>query len=557
MKISRLTFLFFVIVFFAAVVRFYNLGKVPFGLNTDETAIGYNAYSILESGKDEHGVKHPLYFLSFGDNKLPIYIYSTVGMIKLLGPTPLAVRLTSTIFGVIAVVTIYALIRVLSKNEMWALFGAFLLAINPWSIFFSRTGFEVNVATTYMLLGTLFYFLWLKSKRFQIPLIVLSIVFFLLSAYCYNATRLLSPILLATLLVYSYFFYPKIKRVRYLLPVVLFGIGLIPFAISFLHETGIAAQETLLLTGGESQAEKLQFKSYLTNRPAQLLFSSPSLYLWHYLKNIFSFINVNFFFVSGPDHPINGVPGFGMFHLIEMLLIPLGLFVAIKKRISYLYPFLAWIAVVILFGSITREVPHPTRTYAILYPFIIFSSYGLFLVFEWIKQQKKKPVRLLSILAITGFFAYSITLYLTTYFLYFPTVSAKDWRSQDQKLAEFLKQQEPNYEHIIIEENADFAYTSLLFYTKFDPETVHKGEYGKDGLLTTLKKFGKYEYKPINPDQDTHQPNTLIVTTDEQALNATQVNTFYLPTQKKVLFYDNQFMEIPEKEIKYKVYSTK
>lgn len=557
MKLSRLTILFFIIVIFGAAVRFYQLGKIPRGLNTDETAIGYNAYSILETGKDEHGVKYPLYFLSFGDNKLPVYIYSTAGMIKLLGPTPLAVRLTSTIFGVIAIVAIYSLIRVLSKNEIWALFGAFLLAINPWHTHFSKTGFEVNVATTYMLLGTLFYFLWLKSKRFQIPLIVLSILCFLLSAYGYNATRVLSPVLFGILLVYSYFFYPKIKRTRYILPIVLFGLGFIPFAMSFLKDSGIDAQKTLFITGGESQAEKLQFKSYLTNRPAQLLFSSPTLYVWHYLKNVLGFINVNFFFVTGPNHPINGIMGFGMFHLIELFFIPVGLFVAIKNKLTYLYPFVALIAAVILLGSITREVPHPTRTYAVLYPLIIFSSYGLYLVFEWIKKQKLKSVRLASMIIIAGFFIYSTTLYLSTYFLYFPTVNANDWRSEDRKLAEFLKQQEPNYEHIIIEENADFAYTSLLFYTKFDPKIVQKGEYGHDGLLTTLKRFGKYEYRPLSPDHDTRQPNTLIVTTDKQALNIKQIKEFYLPTQKIVLFHDNQFTEVPEKEIKYKVYSTK
>lgn len=45
-------------------LRFYQLGEIPLGLNQDETAIGYNAYSILQTGRDEYGVFMPLYFKS-------------------------------------------------------------------------------------------------------------------------------------------------------------------------------------------------------------------------------------------------------------------------------------------------------------------------------------------------------------------------------------------------------------------------------------------------------------------------------------------------------------
>jgi len=67
----------------AFLLRFYNLDKIPNGLYQDETAIGYNAYSILETGKDEYGKSLPLYFKSFGDQKLPVYIYAAVISVKI------------------------------------------------------------------------------------------------------------------------------------------------------------------------------------------------------------------------------------------------------------------------------------------------------------------------------------------------------------------------------------------------------------------------------------------------------------------------------------------
>ena len=43
-----------IILLLAFILRFYRLDTYPL-LNPDEAAIGYNAYSLLQTGKDEHG----------------------------------------------------------------------------------------------------------------------------------------------------------------------------------------------------------------------------------------------------------------------------------------------------------------------------------------------------------------------------------------------------------------------------------------------------------------------------------------------------------------------
>ena len=98
----------------AAFLRYYMLGTIPLGLNNDETAIGYNAYTILQSGKDEYGTSFPLYFRSFDDYKLPVYIYMTSINEKIFGATPFAVRFPSALFGSLSVIAIYLLVLFLS-----------------------------------------------------------------------------------------------------------------------------------------------------------------------------------------------------------------------------------------------------------------------------------------------------------------------------------------------------------------------------------------------------------------------------------------------------------
>src|SRR3989344_8160968 len=125
MKLSDLvnryhSFLLLLVILIAFILRFFDLGQIPRGLYQDETAIGYNAYSILSTGKDEWGKNFPLYFKSFGDYKLPVYMYFTVPSVKLFGLNAFAVRLPSALFGLATVCLVYFLVKELSKNDSLA-----------------------------------------------------------------------------------------------------------------------------------------------------------------------------------------------------------------------------------------------------------------------------------------------------------------------------------------------------------------------------------------------------------------------------------------------------
>ena len=50
------------IVLLAFFLRFYKVTEIPPSLNWDEVSIGYNAYSILKTGRDEWGVFLPIHF---------------------------------------------------------------------------------------------------------------------------------------------------------------------------------------------------------------------------------------------------------------------------------------------------------------------------------------------------------------------------------------------------------------------------------------------------------------------------------------------------------------
>ena len=79
------------IIVLAFVLRFYRLADYP-ALNADEAAIAYNAYSLIETGLDEHGNSWPVHFQSFNDFKPGGYFYLVLPFVKFLGLTEWAVE---------------------------------------------------------------------------------------------------------------------------------------------------------------------------------------------------------------------------------------------------------------------------------------------------------------------------------------------------------------------------------------------------------------------------------------------------------------------------------
>jgi len=67
----------------AAALRLWSLASVPPHLTPDEAALGYNAYSILKTGRDEHGQFLPIIFKSFGDYKPGLFIYLTIPFVAI------------------------------------------------------------------------------------------------------------------------------------------------------------------------------------------------------------------------------------------------------------------------------------------------------------------------------------------------------------------------------------------------------------------------------------------------------------------------------------------
>ena len=103
------TILLLIIIALGFGLRVFLVEKRPLGFTWDEAALGYNAYSLLKTGRDEYGKILPIVLKSFGDYKPGLYAYFTVPNVAILGLNEFATRLPSAIFGTLTILVVYLL----------------------------------------------------------------------------------------------------------------------------------------------------------------------------------------------------------------------------------------------------------------------------------------------------------------------------------------------------------------------------------------------------------------------------------------------------------------
>src|SRR3972149_8182256 len=186
------------IVIIAAVLRIVAITKVPPSLNWDEISHGYNAYSILLTGRDEWGQLFPsVNFRAYGDYPLPLNLYITMPFISILGLTEFAVRLPHAIFGVLTVLASYFLALGVTKNKRIGYIVALLVAITPWYLFTSRFVVQSNLSIFLLTVSAAAFFNRDKHK-YLLPVSFFSLG---LTLFSYHTTRIFSPLFLIGLFV--------------------------------------------------------------------------------------------------------------------------------------------------------------------------------------------------------------------------------------------------------------------------------------------------------------------------------------------------------------------
>lgn len=462
-KNLRVLFLLAGIILLAFILRFYKLAQNPPSLYWDEASLGYNAYSILKTARDEHGKFLPLTnFAAFGDYKPPGYIYAAVPSIAVFGLNEFSVRFPSAFFGVLTVVITYLLTKKIFNKEKIALFAGFFLAISPWHIQFSRGAFEANIGLFLSTLGIYLFFKFAKEGKIYL---LFSALFFIAAMYTFTGQRLFVPLILLILAI-------QFKReIRENLRTVVF-IGIIPLVLFwplFKFATGtiegeLRFNEVAIFKDLDPINQSIVYREGDNfSWWSSIIHNRRLFYLNEYLSGYFDAFSPTFLFAKGDVNPRLSTQEVGELYYFDVILVLAGIYFIFAKKYKYSLFILSWLLVSPMGAATARETPHALRMIHILPTYQILSAVGLYYICKYLNF-KRSVILIPSIIVLFLFY------YLHMYYVHWPINYSGEWQYGYKETVETTKEYYGQVDNVIVTKSQGRPYIYFLFYMQVDPK---------------------------------------------------------------------------------------
>jgi len=480
-----------IIVLLAGILRFWHITQVPPALNSDEIAIGYNAYSILTTGRDEYGTPHPLLFRSFDDYKMPVYVYLVAGSMKLFGYGDFAVRFPSAFLGTFTVLCTYLFALELLKRHDIAFMSSFLLAISPWSIHFSRSGYEANVAVFFIVLGSYLFMKGLLRGRW----LILSSLSFSVAIWTYLTPRIFVPLLFVG---FAAIYRRELwkQKIYVVASAIVACMLLYPIAKMSLSPEGQMRAAGVSAFANPDDIKKSALRTMVDEKNGQKLFTvfdnRRISYAITFLRGYFAHFDPNFLFLDKSIEKYRA-PDTGLLYLFELPLILAGCYVLVKKWSKSSATIFWWILVSPVAAAFTLQLPHPVRTLVFLPAWQILSAVGF--VASW---EKLRRIRWILVAVIFV----SVVYYLHQYFVFLPVEDASYWYVGRREMTAKIVSYEKAYDKIIVSNTLDFPYIFYLYYLPVQPAVYLKaGGTISGGFNEQGNHFGNIEFRSISTSE--------------------------------------------------------
>lgn len=470
--------------------------------NQDEAMRGYDAYSLVETGKDHRGNAWPMYFEGFSDkrdNYTPLYTYTLMPFVKVLGLSEFSVRLPAAIMGTLTVLIVYFLALEIFRNRKIALVSAFALAVSSWHIFLSRLGMEVIILPFLISLALLFFLKWIHAQKSIF--LMLSSAVWAISLYSYSTARLFVPLMLAGLL---YFYRKQIWQNRKafmfaLLIMAILAAPLVAYNISHWETIQGRFQEISILYNPHESGYN-EFSFFRTH---------DQFWIIEFIKNYIDSAVLIYL-----------IPLFSLSY--ELVFVIIGIFYLLK--ISNPGPqrnlLIFWLLIFPIPSAITSTNPHILRTTTALPLMQILVALGLFyslkLLYQFLRQLKTAVAAKVLVIFL-AFLLLFTSIFFNLSYLQKTNFNPPNFIEFDQygfrKITTFLKENKDKYDNIIFTEKANQPYIFVLFYLSWPPNDLQNRPptrgYSENGWQQ-VTAFDKFKFCNLSRCFQ-NQPKTLII----------------------------------------------
>ena len=364
----------------AAGLAFYAWGAPsnPPGFFIDESSVAYNAHTISETGRDEHGEAWPLYFRAFGDYKNPTYVYLLAAVFRVTGPDVAAARYLSATLGVLAALTLGLLGVRLTGSRAAGLLTFLAALLTPWLFELSRVVVEV---AAYPLAVALFLLATRRAagkEAWGVSDSAVVAATLALVTYTYSTGRLFGPLLALGLVLLV----TTRRRVRSLLMTwVLYGLALVPLLVYHRRHP-------------EALTKRFNYLTYVTPE------SGYAEDAWEFFKHFAGNLNPWRLLVTGDvnGYQIASVPGAGAMLFATFALALFGAWLALKsaRRDPWWRLFFYGLAASVVPASLTNDYFHMLRLAALPVFLVALCAPAL----AWLAERRRRALAVLLVLML-------------------------------------------------------------------------------------------------------------------------------------------------------------
>lgn len=435
----------------ALIIRIYRLGDIPNGLFCDEAANGYDAYSILKTGKNLYGYDMPLFLLHHGfDYVESLYTYLSIPFVALFGLTTFSTRLVAALAGTCTILTTSLLARELFNKQV-GLIAAFLVAFSPWHIIFSRIAFRGVLLPLFITLGVYLFLKGLKNHKYFIPCGLI----FGLSLHTYAVAKLFVPLLLLCLMLL------KLKTITLLIKSN--RKFLFHFLLASVVFVTLALPVYFFSFWGPGNQRFTTLSIFRDSHPVSL-----------FVQNYLLHLTPNFLFFQGDPNPRHSLPGFGELMLVLIPFVILGIWIIFRQRsTAYLLPPIVFLLGIIPPALTNEGLPHALRAIG-AFPFLeITAAVGINFIFNKLLQLPKRTGTILTG-AIFVVLLSNAAMFTHAYFTKYSKTSQNVFQYGMEEAIKIAEKESDNYDHIFLSPNINQAYIFVLFFAKSDPAEYQK-----------------------------------------------------------------------------------
>jgi 4-amino-4-deoxy-L-arabinose transferase-like glycosyltransferase len=490
MNLSKHTLVWIAIVAIAIFLRTVGLTYSPPSLYWEEVALGYDAYSLSQTGRDHHGNWWPVVALeSFGDWKPAGYVYALLPLVWLFGLSETVVRLPAVLAGVGIVIVVGKIARLVAEEseqgkrvvDELELIAMALTAVSPWALQFSRAAWEVNVATFLLTFGIWrgWRILTLKSPPFRRLLrewlwVVLALV---AAMYTYHATRLLAP--LAGVGLYAWWSL-SVKHWRKEWWLTTAGVGVVGvlLCVPLLLSLGSAQlnqrfAETSRFSDAQLVIEAVHSQELSGVNMANSWFHRYFQYAKSLASGYVSHLRLDFWVLTGDINPRHSVGWLGLLYPFEIIWLLAGLVGLMSKQWKVKAPLLVWMTLGILPAALTVAVPHALRILPILPPIMVLLAIGVQQCKSWTKSTFPKLAFLVWPLLLITYLA-AVSGWGWLYFGMYRNTQSQEWQYGYREMVGTVTAWQHTHPDQKVAISREYGRPAMYywFYTLTDPRRV-------------------------------------------------------------------------------------